>query len=107
TVRHVDGGGIMVQMKRRVKSNTVITGNLVMDPDGTAPGQAIFAQEGLGGGTDPGTGCLAVTIGGTVVPASYPSQLPNAKNQTQGSWDPSPGSLGDELFVWRKTGTLN
>src|SRR5262249_56934106 len=57
--------------------------------------------------SDPGTGCLTATIGGTVVPGSYPSTTANAKNRVEGAWDPIPGSIGEEIFIFQKTGTFN
>src|SRR5262249_55408685 len=34
-------------------------------------------------------GCMALTLGGTVTPASWPSQTPDAKNQILGVWNSS------------------
>ncbi len=107
TIRHVDASGISASGGQDSsfgagKFNLVISGNLIQDPDGAAPAQAISLVSGVISGD---LNCLTATVGGTVVPGAYPSTTPNAKNQINGSWDPPPGSLGNEIILFRSIST--
>jgi len=107
TIRHVDSSGIFFSGGQDSsfgagKMNVVITGNLIQDPDGAAPAQAIAGQSGIISGD---VNCLAATIGGLTVPGAYPSTAADAKNRIVGNWDPTPGSLGNEIFLFRAIAT--
>ncbi len=106
-IRHVDSSGIYVSGGQDSgfgagRVNAVVTGNLIQDPDGVAPAQAIAVQSGIISGD---ANCFGLTLGGTVVPGGYPSTTANAKNRIVGSWDPPPGSTGTEVILYRAFAT--
>jgi hypothetical protein len=107
TIRHVDSSGIFFSGGQDSsfgagKMNVTVTGNLIRDPDGVAPAQAIASVSGVISGD---TNCLSATVGGLTTPGSYPSTAADAKNQILGNWDPTPGSAGNEIILVRSIST--
>jgi putative cofactor-binding repeat protein len=108
TIEHVDGSGIFVQPGEQsggiyAKADIVITGNLIRNPDGAAPLQAITLVAGVSSDPANSTTCLAATVGGTVNPGAWPSTTANAMNRIEGNWDPTAGGgAGNEMFFWRR-----
>jgi putative cofactor-binding repeat protein len=107
-IEHVDSAAIFVQPGEQsggvyAKADVVITGNLIRNPDGSFPLQAIAMIAGVSAETSGSSTCLAATIGGTVNPGAWPSTTANAMNRVEGNWDPtSGGGAGNEVFTWRR-----
>jgi putative cofactor-binding repeat protein len=107
-IEHVDSAAIFVQAGEEsggiyAKADVVITGNLIRNPDGVSPLQAIAMIAGVSSETNGSSTCLAATLGGTVNPGVWPSTTANAMNRIEGNWDPtSGGGAGNEVFNWRR-----
>ena len=105
TIRHVDVHGIRITSGNSYAGNpgkvvTTITGNRISDPDGPVL-EAINVHSGK---VAADAVCLQATIGGTFNPGVWPSSTAGAMNRIEGNWDPTPGGIGGEIFVW-ETGT--
>lgn len=106
TFRHINGSAVYVSdgedaNGRTGKFNTVITGNLMKDPD-VASAPAVQIRSGVTSGPPADAGCVTATIGGTVNPGTWPSQTANAMNRIEGDWNLSSGV---EIFLFRRFNT--
>jgi hypothetical protein len=90
TIQNVDGSAIVVAAGEAASKavNARITGNLIRQPGPSAIASrvAIAIYNGFASGaTD--AGCMALRLGGAVIPAAWPSTTANAANRIMGVWD--------------------
>ena len=104
TFQNVNGPAIFINSGEALTQafDAVITGNLIRQPgpQATLEQWAIYIRNGVG---PPDGGCMALTLGGTVTPAAWPSQTADAKNQILGVWNSTFGNT--EIRVRRSDDT--
>ncbi|HEU4887230.1 MAG TPA: hypothetical protein VFV49_05040, partial [Thermoanaerobaculia bacterium] len=99
-IRHVDAHGIrFLSGNGNGKLIANVSGNLIQDPD-NSPVQTLAAIIVAGGTVGADTVCAQATIGGTINPGAWPVTATNNMNRILGNWDPTPGSVGNEIFLW-------
>jgi hypothetical protein len=88
TIQNVGGSAIVVLTGDAVSQNVNarITGNLIRQPGAfaTTASEAVWISHGFASGD---AGCMALRLGGAVIPAAWPSTAPNAANRITGVWD--------------------